>query len=77
MTVPISVLIPTKNEERNIRKCIESVAWADEVYVVDSRSTDRTSEIARSLGAEVVAFAWDGKGPRKKNWALEESTLAA
>jgi glycosyltransferase involved in cell wall biosynthesis len=71
MTVPLSILIPTKNEERNIRKCLESVAWAGEVYVVDSCSTDRTAEIARSLGAEVVAFSWDRKGPRKKNWALE------
>jgi glycosyltransferase involved in cell wall biosynthesis len=71
MTVPLSVLIPTKNEERNIRKCLESVAWADEIYVVDSYSTDHTGEIARSLGAEVVGFSWDGKGPRKKNWALD------
>src|SRR5262245_50348579 len=71
MTVAISVLIPTKNEERNIRKCLESVAWADEVCVVDSCSTDCTVEIARRLGAKVISFSWDGKGPRKKNWALD------
>jgi len=71
MSVPISVLIPTKNEEENIRKCLESVSWADEIYVVDSCSTDRTVEIARSMGAKVVPFSWDGKGPRKKNWALD------
>jgi glycosyltransferase involved in cell wall biosynthesis len=71
MIVPLSVLIPTKNEEKNIRKCLESVAWADEICVVDSYSTDHTGEIARSLGAKVVAFSWDGKGPRKKNWALD------
>src|SRR3989441_1741574 len=71
MTVPLSVLIPTKNEEKNIHKCLESVSWADEVYIVDSCSTDRTAEIAQSRGATVVPFSWDGKGPRKKNWALD------
>ena len=71
MSVPISVLIPTKNEEENIRKCLESVSWADEIYVVDSCSTDRTVEIAQNMGAKVVPFSWDGKGPRKKNWALD------
>ena len=70
-TVPISVLVPTRNEEKNILKCLESVSWADEVYVVDSRSDDRTAEIATRQGATVVEFSWDGKGPRKFNWALE------
>ena len=73
MKIPVSVLIPARNEERNIRKCLEHVGWADQVYVVDSRSTDRTAEIAASMGAEVVPFSWDGLGPRKKTWAL--STL--
>lgn len=71
MIVPLSVLIPTKNEEKNIRKCLESVAWADEIYVVDSHSTDHTAEIARSMGATVVNFSWDGAGPRKLNWSLK------
>ncbi len=67
MSIPISVLIPAKNEEENIRKCLESVPWADEIYVVDSCSTDRTVEIAQNMEAKVVPFSWDGKGPRKKN----------
>jgi glycosyltransferase involved in cell wall biosynthesis len=71
MAMPVSILIPTRNEEKNIAKCLESVAWADEVYVVDSSSTDRTADIAKSHGASVVQFSWDGKGPRKKNWALD------
>jgi glycosyltransferase involved in cell wall biosynthesis len=71
MSLPVSVLIPTKNEEKNIGKCLASVSWADEIYVVDSCSSDRTGEIAQSLGAKVIPFSWDGKGPRKKNWALE------
>ncbi len=71
MSIPISVLIPTRNEEKNIGKCLRAVAWADQTFVVDSYSSDRTAEIARGLGAEVVAFSWDGEGPRKKGWALE------
>jgi glycosyltransferase involved in cell wall biosynthesis len=71
MGAAVSVLIPTKNEEQNIEKCLRSLAWADEIYVVDSYSTDRTKEIAAALGAKVVDFQWHGVGPRKKNWALE------
>jgi glycosyltransferase involved in cell wall biosynthesis len=68
---PVSVLIPAKNEISNIHDCISSVAFADEVVVVDSNSSDGTPEVARSLGARVVDFDWDGKFPKKKNWALE------
>ncbi|MCC5877857.1 MAG: glycosyltransferase family 2 protein [Candidatus Sumerlaeia bacterium] len=68
---PVSVLIPTLNEIANIRSCIESVSFADEVVIVDSRSTDGTIEEARRLGAKVVQFDWNGQFPKKKNWALE------
>jgi glycosyltransferase involved in cell wall biosynthesis/SAM-dependent methyltransferase len=68
---PVSVLIPTRNEESNLAKCLASVAWADEVVVVDSASGDRTIEIARAHGATVVPFVRAGSGPRKRNWALE------
>ena len=67
---PISVLIPAKNERANIEACIASAAFADEVVVVDSGSTDGTRELAQSLGARVVDFQWDGRFPKKKNWAL-------
>ncbi len=67
---PVSVLIPTRNEESNIEKCLASVAWADEIVVVDSASSDRTAELARAHGATVVPFVWDGTSPRKRNWAL-------
>jgi len=70
MKVPISILIPTKNEQENIVKCLQSVSWADEIYVIDSHSADQTASLARSLGAEVIDFQWDGIGPRKRNWAL-------
>lgn len=69
--LPISVVIPVKNEEANIQLCIESVRFADEVFVVDSNSTDHTAEIAESCGAKVVQFRFRPGGSRKKNWALD------
>ncbi|HLH77279.1 MAG TPA: glycosyltransferase family 2 protein [Candidatus Binataceae bacterium] len=67
----ISILIPARNEEKNIEKCLRTLAWSDDVWVVDSNSSDRTVEIAQGLGAKVAQFRWDGQGPRKKNWALK------
>ena len=72
LKVPVSLLIPCKNEETNIERCIDSVKWIDEKFVVDSQSTDRTVEIAESLGAKIVQFNYNGRWPKKKkNWALE------
>jgi glycosyltransferase involved in cell wall biosynthesis len=71
---PISVLIPAKNEAANLAACIASVAWCSEIVVVDSGSTDGTPDIARAAGARVVDFKWDGRFPRKKNWALANVT---
>jgi glycosyltransferase involved in cell wall biosynthesis len=59
-SVPVSVIILTRDEEPNIRRCLASVAWADQVVVVDSGSTDDTVPVARSLGAEVVEQSWLG-----------------
>jgi glycosyltransferase involved in cell wall biosynthesis len=70
MPVKLSVLIPVKNEAAHIVGCIQSVAWADEVVVIDSGSTDGTTEAALALGARVVQFAYVPGGPKKKNWAL-------
>jgi glycosyltransferase involved in cell wall biosynthesis len=50
----ISVYIIAYNEAEKIRDCINTVLWADEIIVIDSNSTDRTSEIAESLGAKVI-----------------------
>lgn len=69
--IPVSVLIPAKDEELNLAACLESVARADEVFVVDSQSSDRSEEIALSYGAEVVQFHFNGRWPKKKNWSLE------
>lgn len=67
---PISVLIPAKNEAANLAACIASVAFCEEIVVIDSGSTDRTRAIAEAAGARVVDFRWNGEFPKKKNWAL-------
>ncbi|MEY2502635.1 MAG: hypothetical protein QOI07_2969 [Verrucomicrobiota bacterium] len=69
--VPVSVIIPVRQEAGNLPRCLESVKWADEIFVVDSHSTDTTSEIAAGRGAKVVQFEFNGTWPKKKNWALE------
>lgn len=69
--VAVSVLIPTKNEAHNLPRCLASVAWADEIWVVDSHSADATCAIAEAAGARVIAFDFGGVWPKKKNWALE------
>lgn len=75
----LSVIIITKNESANIRACLESVAWADEIIVVDSASTDGTQEIAREFTPQVHVHAdWPGFGAQKnraldyasKDWVL-------
>ena len=71
---PISVVILTKNEEAFIERCIRSVTWADEVLVVDSGSTDRTRELAQSLGARVYDQPWLGwPGQRNKGTSIAKN----
>jgi glycosyltransferase involved in cell wall biosynthesis len=69
--LPVSVLIPAKNEEANLPACLESVARADEIFVVDSQSDDRSVEISEQFGAHVVQFHFNGRWPKKKNWSLD------
>jgi glycosyltransferase involved in cell wall biosynthesis len=74
--VPLSIIIPVKNEAGNLPRCLESVRWADEIWVVDSQSSDATAAVAAAAGARVVQFAFNGTWPKKKNWALENLPLA-
>jgi glycosyltransferase involved in cell wall biosynthesis len=71
MRVPVSVVVPVKNEAENLRRCLPALAWADEVFVVDSQSTDATAGVAAEFGATVIQFHFNGTYPKKKNWALE------
>jgi glycosyltransferase involved in cell wall biosynthesis len=59
-SVPVTVVVLTRDEEVNIARCLRSVAWAGQVVVVDSGSADDTVPIARSLGSDVVEQAWLG-----------------
>jgi len=73
-SVPVSVVVLTHDEEVNIRRCLESVVWADQVVVVDSGSMDDTVPIARSLGAQVVEQPWLGFSGQRE-FALRLPTL--
>ncbi len=69
----LSVIVITRNEEANLRRCLESVKFVDQVVVVDSGSTDGTVTIARSFNAEVHQIAWTGFG-NAKQFALSKAT---
>ncbi|TAK54975.1 MAG: glycosyltransferase family 2 protein, partial [Bacteroidetes bacterium] len=69
----LSVIIITLNEERNIRECLESVKWADEIILVDSGSVDNTVTIAREFTDKVFVTEWKGFG-ETKNFALTKAT---
>ncbi len=69
----ITATIITFNEAENVRAACESVAWADEVLVVDSESTDATREVARECGARVIERAWPGFAAQKQ-FAAEAAT---
>ena len=66
LAVKISTVIITLNEEENIARAIRSVAWSDEIVVVDSGSTDATRKIAAELGARVIEQEWLGFGAQKQ-----------
>ena len=69
----VSAIVITKNAEPTLRRCLESVRWADEIVVLDSGSTDRTAEICREFGASfAMTEDWPGCGPQR-NRALERT----
>lgn len=65
MTIPLSVVIIAKNEERNIEECLKSVQWAPEIVCMDDESADRTAEIARRYGAKVFQRKMDIEGKHR------------
>ncbi|TIL62942.1 MAG: glycosyltransferase family 2 protein [Mesorhizobium sp.] len=68
--LPVTVVIPVKNEEQNLPQCLARLQRFAQVVVVDSGSTDRTKEIATNSGATILDFVWDGEYPKKRNWVL-------
>ena len=74
--LPVTVIIPVRNEARNLPRCLESLRSMGEVIVVDSQSTDETCAIAKSFGATVVQFHYAGGWPKKRQWVLDTIPLA-
>jgi glycosyltransferase involved in cell wall biosynthesis len=74
--LPISVIVPVRNEALNLPRCLESLAGFGEVYVLDSQSTDDTVAIAQSHGAKIVQFHYAGGWPKKRQWAMDTLRLA-
>ena len=66
--LPITVIVPVRNEEKNLPNMLPLLADFDEVIVVDSQSTDSTPEIVKSFGYQLVEFDWNGHFPKKRNW---------
>jgi glycosyltransferase involved in cell wall biosynthesis len=73
--LPVSAIVGARNEEKNLPRCLESLREIGEVYVIDSQSTDATPEIARTFGAKVVQFHYQGGWPKKRQWAMENLPL--
>ena len=71
---PLSVVVLTKNEAGNIRRCLQSVAWCAERVVVDDGSTDNTVALAQAEGARVVQRRFDTFA-QQRNWALASAGL--
>ena len=74
--LPVSVIVAARNEEKNLPRCLAALREVGEVYVIDSQSTDATPEIARTFGAKVVQFHYQGGWPKKRQWAMENLPFA-
>ena len=75
-TIPVTVVIPVKNEEKNLPSCLDKLGSFAEILVVDSSSTDRTRAIAEAAGAKLIDFYWQGGYPKKRNWVLLDHKFA-
>ncbi len=69
----VTVAVITKNEEKNIARCLGSVKWADEIIVVDGFSTDKTAEISESMGARVIKHKFSGTFADDRNVGTENA----
>ncbi len=72
MRQTITTIVPTFNNEKFIKRCLESVKWADEILIVDSYSTDRTLDICREYGARIIQHEYVNSA-LQKNWAIPQA----
>lgn len=68
--IPVTVVVPIKNEALNLPQCLDKLQEFEEVVVVDSGSTDDSPTIVRRYGAVFLDFQWNGQFPKKRNWTL-------
>ena len=73
MNQKLTVLIIAFNEEKNLRDCLESVKWADEIIVIDSFSTDKTVEISKEFTDKVISRKWEGFSSQRK-FSIEQAS---
>lgn len=73
--IPISVIVATKNEASRIALTLNALQMFEDLWIVDSESVDETQSIAAQAGAQVVNYQWDGRYPKKRQWALENLPL--
>ena len=69
----ISAIVLTKNEEKNIVDCLESLSFCDEILIVDDNSTDRTAEISKGMNARVISHSLDNDFSKQRNFALDNA----
>jgi glycosyltransferase involved in cell wall biosynthesis len=69
--IPVTAVIPVKDEERSLPSCLAALDGFAGVVVVDSGSTDATVAIAQEAGVNVIQFRWSGGFPKKRNWVLQ------
>jgi len=74
--LPITVIIPVRNEAHNLARCLSPLAGVGEIFVVDSQSSDGTVTIAESFGATVIQFHYRGGWPKKRQWAMDSLEIA-
>jgi glycosyltransferase involved in cell wall biosynthesis len=74
--LPVTAIVPARNEAHNLTRCLDSLRDVGEVYVIDSQSTDETCAIAVAHGAKVVQFHYAGGWPKKRQWAMDNLPIA-
>lgn len=72
--LPVSIIVHTLNEESNIRNCLESVKWADEIIIIDNYSDDRTVEIARNYTDKIFSYERMGYSDPARKFAVEQTS---
>jgi glycosyltransferase involved in cell wall biosynthesis len=68
--LPVTVVVPVKNDAAPLAACLASLAEFAHVWVVDSGSSDATPQVAAAAGARIIPFTWNGRYPKKRNWVL-------